>query len=168
MLPLYTGVCDCSGRSLISIGSNRVVRSPYRSNDVGADSPRMPSTLTPCAEPAIGDRCGLRGMINADAGRVVLGHRVLFRANVTTMDTDVHEPASYTLGQARHEPRVTRDHTRLGPHVIVPKGVTTWCCSVEAADNIAVDSVPPRMIVAGRPAAIVRELDSLAPSAPPR
>lgn len=128
----------------------------------------MPSTLTTCAEPAIGDRCGLSGMAIAHADGVVLGHSVLFGANVAIMDTDVHEPASSTLGQARHEPRVIDDHPRLGLNVIVPKGVRTWCGSVVAAGNIVGDSVPPRMIVAVPPAAIVRELDSLAPSAPSR
>lgn len=157
-----------TGHSRIVIGSNCVFRSAYWSNEVGVNRPCMLSTSAPGAELVIGDGCGLSGTVIAAAESVVLGDNVLCGANVTIMDTDVHEPESPTFGRARHAPVVIEDGAWLGLNVVVLKGVTIGRGSVVAAGSVVVGSVPERVIVAGQPAVVVRELDSSARSAFPR
>lgn len=154
-----------TGQSRIVIGSNCVFRSAYWSNEVGVNRPCMLSTLAPSAELLIGDGCGLSGTVIAAAESVVLGNNVLCGANVTIMDTDVHEPEFPMRGRAVHAPVVIEDGAWLGLNVVVLKGVTIGQGAVVAAGSVVVKSVPPRAIVAGQPAVVVRELDSSTRSA---
>ena len=153
-----------TGYSRIAVGPNCVFRSAYRSNEAGVNRPCMLSTLAPGAELLIGRGCGLSGTVIAAAERVVLGDNVLCGANVTIMDSDLHDPASPIGGQAPHAPVVIEDGAWLGLNAIVLKGVTIGRGSVVAAGSVVVGSVPPGVIVAGQPAVVVRELD---PAMPP-
>lgn len=156
-----------TGHSRIVIGSNCVFRSAYWANEVGLNRPCMLSTSAPGAEIVIGDGCGLSGTVIAATESVVLGEHVLCGANVTIMDSDVHQPESPKLGRARHAPVIIEDGAWLGLNVVVLKGVTIGRGAVVAAGSIVVDSVPERVVVAGQPAVVIREFDSSAPPASP-
>jgi acetyltransferase-like isoleucine patch superfamily enzyme len=156
-----------TGYSRIAIGSDCVFRSAYWSNEIGVNRPCMLSTLAPEAELLIGDRCGLSGTVIAASESVVLGDDVLCGANVTIMDSDLHSPEFPSAREAPHAPVVIEAGAWLGLNAVVLKGVTIGRGSVVAAGSIVVTSVPPRVIVAGQPAVVIRELS---PSAdfPPR
>jgi acetyltransferase-like isoleucine patch superfamily enzyme len=149
------------GGSDISVGSDCVFRSSYRSNQIGVNRPCMLSTLRPGAALMIGDGCGLSGTVISAAERVVLGKGVRCGANVTITDTDWHSPESPDIGpeEASHAPVVIEDGAWLGLNVVVLKGVTIGSGSVVAAGSVVVESVPPRVVVAGQPARPVRVLN---------
>jgi acetyltransferase-like isoleucine patch superfamily enzyme len=147
-----------TGYSRIAIGSGCVFRSAYWSNEIGVNRPCMLSTKAPHAELAIGDGCRLSGTVITSAERVILGENVLCGANVTIMDTDVHEPEAPIHGRARRAPVVVEDGVWLGLNVVVLKGVTIGRGSVVAAGSVVSRSLPPGVIAAGQPAAVVRRL----------
>lgn len=155
-----------TGHSRIAIGANCVFRSAYWSNQIGVNRPCMLSTLKPGAEIEMGVECGLSGSVISAAESVVLGKGVRCGANVTITDTDWHSPESPDEGpgQAPHAPVVIEDGAWLGLNVVVLKGVTIGRGSVVAAGSVVVNSIPPRVVAAGHPAVVIREL-GLAPVA---
>lgn len=152
--------------SRLSIGNKCVFRSAYWSNRIGLNRPCMLSTISPVAELIVGDNCGLSGTVISAAERIVLGKGVLCGANVTITDTDWHSPDSLYGGleDASHAPVTIEDGAWLGLNAVVLKGVTIGRGAVVAAGSVVIDSVPPRVVVAGQPAVVVRELD---PALPP-
>lgn len=147
-----------TGHSRIVIGSGCVFRSARWSNEMGVNRPCMLSTSAPHAQLTIGKGCRLSGTVIAAATSVVLGKNVLCGANVTIMDTDAHDPEAPTQGRAGHAPVVIEDGVWLGLGVVVLKGVTIGRGSVVAAGSIVTRSLPPGVIAAGQPAAVVRRL----------
>jgi acetyltransferase-like isoleucine patch superfamily enzyme len=147
--------------SRITVGMDCVFRSAYWSNPIGLNRPCMLSTLKPEAELLIGQGCGLSGTVISAAESVILGREVRCGANVTITDSDWHSPECPGEGPATapHAPVVIEDGAWLGLNVVVLKGVTIGRGSVVAAGSVVVDSVPPRVVAAGQPARVVRELD---------
>lgn len=146
--------------SVIATGSSCVFRSAHWSNQVGLNRPCMLSTLEAGAEVSIGDGCGLSGTVIAAVESVTLGRGVLCGANVTITDTDWHVPeAPHDSSRiAPHSPVRIEDGVWLGLNAVVLKGVTIGHNSVVGAGSVVVESVPPRVVVAGQPAKILREL----------
>ena len=104
--------------------------------------------------PRIGDRV----MIGAGAkvlGSIEVGDDCLIGTHVMVMDTDFHrveDKAWDTTG----EPIVIEDRVWLGNRSIVLKGVTVGHDAVVAAGSVVTKDVPPRCVVAGVPAKVVR------------
>jgi acetyltransferase-like isoleucine patch superfamily enzyme len=89
------------------------------------------------------------------ASKVKIGNDCLIGAHVTVMDTDFHrvEDKSWdTTGS----PIALGDRVWLGNRSIVLKGVSIGDDSVVAAGAVVTRDVPPRAVVAGNPARIVR------------
>ena len=90
------------------------------------------------------------------ASRVSIGSDSLIGTHVTVMDTDFHrveDKAWDTSGQ----PITIGQRVWLGNRSIILKGVNIGDDSVVAAGAVVTRDVPPRTVVAGNPARVVRE-----------
>jgi carbonic anhydrase/acetyltransferase-like protein (isoleucine patch superfamily) len=87
---------------------------------------------------------------------VKVGNDCLIGTHVMVMDTDFHqvEDKSY---DTNGKPVILEDRVWLGNRSIVLKGVTIGHDSVVAAGSVVTADVPPRCVVAGVPAKVVRE-----------
>ncbi len=112
----------------------------------------------------IGDRCILRAGLGIEVGA-----RVLF-ANSVTLAGDPGHPLDPVRRRTEAAPRESLGHLRVGDDVWLAEGcmvvgsVTIGEGAVVAARSVVTKDVPPRTVVAGMPAKVVRELD--APAAP--
>jgi acetyltransferase-like isoleucine patch superfamily enzyme len=88
------------------------------------------------------------------AKRVTIGPGCAISWRVSIMDTDFHEIA----GAGGRDAEVTiGEHVLICSHALVLKGVTIGDGAVVAAGAVVRDDVPPRALVAGVPARVVRE-----------
>jgi acetyltransferase-like isoleucine patch superfamily enzyme len=89
------------------------------------------------------------------SNHVKIGNDALIGTHVMVMDCDFHrveDKAWDTAGQ----PIIIEDRAWLGNRSIVLKGVTIGHDAVVAAGSVVTHDVPPRTIVAGVPARVVR------------
>lgn len=91
--------------------------------------------------------------------RVTIGERCLIGPYCMIMDTPFHhvEPER-RLDPPSAAPITIGDNVWLGARVIVMPGVTVGRDSVVGAGSVVTHDVPPRTLVAGVPARVVREL----------
>ncbi|MEZ4731732.1 MAG: DapH/DapD/GlmU-related protein [Caldilineaceae bacterium] len=105
------------------------------------------------------------GVMLVAAERIVIGDRVQVGANSTIVDTDFHPLTAE--GRARdflagaHAPIVIEDDIFIGMQSLILKGVTIGRGSVVGAGSVVTRDVPPGVVVAGKPAVVVKELESL-------
>ena len=96
--------------------------------------------------------------------RVEIGAGCLVSWDVVIMDTNEHD----WPGLARVDaPVVIGDKVWIGCRAMILKGVTIGTGAVVAAGSIVTHDVPPRTLVAGQPARVVRQLDGGTSPAPP-
>lgn len=90
--------------------------------------------------------------------RVEIGERCLLARGITIMDTDWHK-----LGNGDEKPKqqakevIIKDHCWIGQNVVILKGVTIGEGAVVGANSIVTKDVPPRAMVAGNPARVIKE-----------
>jgi acetyltransferase-like isoleucine patch superfamily enzyme len=92
----------------------------------------------------------------ASSNHVKIGDDCLIGAHVMIMDCDFHrveDKAWDTTGV----PIIIEDRVWIGNRSIVLKGVRIGHDSVVAAGSVVTHDVPPRVVVAGVPARVVRE-----------
>jgi acetyltransferase-like isoleucine patch superfamily enzyme len=90
------------------------------------------------------------------SAHVKIGDDSLIGTHVTVMDTDFHrveDKAWDTTG----EPIIIEERVWLGNRCMVLKGVRIGHDSVVAAMSVVTRDVPPRTVVAGNPAKVVRQ-----------
>jgi len=121
------------------------------------------ATRKPTAQIHIGNNCGFTGTTLVAAEAITIGNRVLVGANSTIADTDFHplQPAARVqdILNGAHKPIVIEDDVFVGMNCLILKGVTIGTGSVIGAGSVVTRDVPPGVVVAGNPAAIVRKLD---------
>jgi acetyltransferase-like isoleucine patch superfamily enzyme len=141
------------GNGRIEVGDDVHIGSPC-TWDVGAD-----------AELIIGDRVSLnyRGIVSA-AKSVRIGDDTLIAGDVAIFDNSNH-PVSPARRLARAAvtasevaPVVIGRNVWIGIRCIITRGVTIGDNSVVAAGSVVTKSVPPNTLVAGSPAALIRQL----------
>jgi len=94
--------------------------------------------------------------ISAHEG-VAIGRECLVGNYAMIMDNDYHDPLDHNrIGASR--PVVIEDHAWIGARAIVLKGVRVGEGAVVAAGAVVTKDVPPRTMVAGVPAVVVRTL----------
>jgi len=165
--PLFRYRCTRVGRRLnlegarpLIIGSGRI--------EVGDDAHiGSPSTwdVGPNAELIIGDRVSLnyRGVVSV-AKSVRIGDDTLIAGDVAIFDNTNHpvSPAQrlarVAVSPAEVAPVVIGRNVWIGIHCIIMRGVTIGDNSVVAAGSVVTKSVPPNTLVAGNPAAAIRQL----------
>lgn len=122
----------------------------------------------------VGDHTLLNGALLMAEDRIEIGSYCLVSWNVGIADSDFHplEPAIRRVDalalspflkdrparpKLETRPVIIRDNVWIGMNAVVLKGVTIGENSVVAAGAIVTKSVPPNVVVAGNPAAIVKE-----------
>ena len=88
---------------------------------------------------------------------VKVGDNCLIGTHVMVMDTDFHRVDDKSWDTAG-QPVVFSDRAWLGNRSIVLKGVNIGHDAVVAAGSVVTHDMPPRTLVAGVPAKVVREL----------
>ncbi len=88
--------------------------------------------------------------------RVRVGNDCLIGTHVQVMDSDFHRVEDKSWDPSG-QPIVLEDRVWLGNRSIVLKGVTIGHDAVVAAGSVVTRDVPPRTVVAGVPARVVRE-----------
>ena len=99
------------------------------------------------------------GLTVVDDGEVHVGDRVMFAPNVTITATGhpVH-PALRSDGTQFSAPVRIEDDVWIGAAAILLPGVVVGEGSVVAAGAVVTGNVPPRVVVAGVPARVVRSI----------
>jgi acetyltransferase-like isoleucine patch superfamily enzyme len=147
--------------SQILLGDGLELRSWYSTNPLAPCHPVVLATRSPSAIIRIGDHCGLTGATVVSVDRITIGNNVLIGANVTIVDTDFHpldprQRQEYDHGL--HSPVVISDEVFIGMNSLVLKGVTIGRGSVVGAGSVVTHDVPPRAIVVGNPARVIRTI----------
>lgn len=111
----------------------------------------------------IGDGSGLSGVVICAASSVVIGARVLVGANCTIVDTDFHPLSPEARREHATRGAVSRpirigDDVFVGMHALILKGTELGDGCVVGAGAVVAGCFPPRTIVAGNPARVVKEL----------
>jgi acetyltransferase-like isoleucine patch superfamily enzyme len=149
-------------RSWMSFGPGLRLRSSVRSNPVGPNHPVVLCTWEEGARLEAGADFFMTGGTLCAAERIIIGNHVSVGANTIIVDTDFHplDPDLRRLSpaEAKSAPVVIEDNAFIGMNCLVLKGVTIGQDSVVGAGSVVTRDVPPRTIVAGNPAKVVREL----------
>jgi acetyltransferase-like isoleucine patch superfamily enzyme len=89
------------------------------------------------------------------ASRITIGNNCMIGAHVQIMDSDLHRIEDKTW-DLTGEAVVLEDRSWIGNRAILLKGVTVGHDSVVAMGSVVTRNVPPRTVVFGAPARVVR------------
>lgn len=84
---------------------------------------------------------------------ISIGEHVFIAENVVIRDGDAH----HLIGSDRYAPVIIGDDVWIGTNAIILKGITIGDGAVIAAGSVVTHSVPPKCLVAGVPAKVIRE-----------
>jgi len=105
----------------------------------------------------VGDRVLINfGTSVVASNHVKIGNQVLIGTHVMIMDCDFHRVEDKSWDTSGR-PVILEDRCWLGNRSIVLKGVTVGHDAVVAAGSVVAKDVPPRTVVAGNPARVVRQ-----------
>lgn len=150
--------------STVRLGSNVVVCSDSRYTALGVSRPTIFRTLRSGAQIKIGNDTGLSGCTIAAACSVELGERCLIGADVLICDTDFHAISplnrryNNNSDEIRSKPVYIGNDVFIGARAIVLKGVEIGDGAIIGAGSVVTNSIPPRVIAAGNPAVVIREI----------
>ena len=148
--------------SRIEMGNGLTLRSWPRSNPLAPTAPVVLSTRRADAAIDIGTNCGFTGTTLVAAERIAIGDRVLVGGNASIVDFDFHpltpEARAEDINAGAAAPIVIEDDVFVGMESLILKGVTIGEGAVVGAGSVVTQDVPPRTVVAGNPATVVREL----------
>ena len=148
--------------SEMSFGDNLTLRSSIRSNPLAPNHPVVLVTWSASAHLIIGKDFSMTGGGICAANEITIGNNVMVGANCQIFDTDFH-PISFKKRLAdpklaKTAPVMIEDNVFIGMQSIILKGVQIGCGSVVGAGSVVTQNVPARVIVAGNPARVVKEL----------
>ena len=112
----------------------------------------------------IGEAAALSGTVICAASRVTIGKRVMIGANCTLSDTDFH-PLSpeqrriHPTENAASRSIVIEDDVFIGTQAIILKGAVLRQGCIVGAGAVVSGDFPPRSVIAGNPAQIIKTLD---------
>lgn len=148
--------------SRIQIGDGLWLRSWPRSNPLAPAAPVVLSTRRAGAAIEVGTDCGFTGTTLVAAEKITIGDRVLVGSNTSIVDFDFHPPGSEdraeNMNAGAAAPVVISDDVFVGAEALILKGVTVGEGAVVGAGSVVTKNVPPRTVVAGNPATVVRTL----------
>lgn len=148
----------------IHLGDRLNLRSWPAANPLAPNHPVVLATRTATAVIEVGEGVGMTGTTIVAAERVTLGNRVFMGANAVIVDTDFHpldpETRQRDVLGGEHRPVVIEDDVFVGMNSLILKGVTIGAGAVVGAGSVVSRNVPPRTIVAGNPAQIIRSLQA--------
>jgi len=144
----------------IKIGEKFVAcSSPYK-NSIGVFQKVIIKALAPGAKIIIGNNVGISGA-TISGSDIIIGDNVLIGSGVLITDTDAHaiDPEKRRINNPKDilsVPIKINNDVFIGARAIILKGVVIGEGSVVAAGAVVSKEVPPRCIVAGNPAKIVK------------
>jgi len=148
--------------SRIVLGKDLSLRSWPRTNPLVPHHPVVLATRRAGAVIQIGDGCGLSGTTVVAAEHIEIGERVQIGSNASLVDTDFHplrpEERARDFNAGATAPIFIEDDVFIGMNSLILKGVTIGEGSVVGAGSVVSRDVPPRAIVAGNPASVLRKL----------
>ena len=148
--------------SRIGLGDGLTLRSWPRSNPLAPTAPVVLSTRRADAVIDISDDCGFTGTTLVAADRITIGDRVQVGGNASIVDFDFHplvpEERREHFNDGAAAPIVIEDDVFVGMEALILKGVTIGEGAVVGAGAVVTQDVPPRTVVAGNPATVVRSL----------
>jgi acetyltransferase-like isoleucine patch superfamily enzyme len=148
--------------SLMSFGAGLQLRSSVRSNPLGPNRPVILATWKENAVLEVGQNFAMTGGTLCAFNRITIGDDVALGANTTIVDTDFHPlDPEYRLSNptdAKTARVLIGDNVFIGMNCLILKGATIGCGSVVGAGSVVTHNVPPRVIVGGNPARILKEL----------
>lgn len=138
--------------STIKIGDKCTFNSSSRFNFRGINHPCIIQTGKPDAKIIIGNHCGFSGVSIVADKEVIIEDYVTVGANAIIGDCDDHSEIYAS------EPRPVHicNHAWIGMNATIMKGVTIGEYAIVGAGAIVTKDVPPRAIVAGIPAKIIK------------
>jgi acetyltransferase-like isoleucine patch superfamily enzyme len=146
--------------STIDLGDGLELRSSLRSNPLSPYHPVVFSTRSASAVISVGCDCGFTGATLVAEQHIEIGNRVLIGANASIVDTDFHplstERRHENINAGTSRPIEIGDDVFIGMNSLVLKGVTLGDACVVGAGSVVSNDVPPKAVVAGNPARIVR------------
>jgi len=101
----------------------------------------------------------LPGVRISSASHIRIGRGCMIASGAYLTDADWHGLHDRTREVGTTKPIVLHDDVWIGDGAFVGKGVTIGTGSIVGARAVVTHDVPPRTIVAGNPARVVRELD---------
>jgi acetyltransferase-like isoleucine patch superfamily enzyme len=121
-------------------------------------------TLAPQARIEIGEGCFLnRNTMLAALERIEIGDHVLFANGCFVGDADhrFDDPDTPVTWQgfSTQGPVRIGDNCWFGVNCVVTSGVTVGERCVVGANSVVIDDLPPRVIAAGAPAKVIREIE---------
>jgi acetyltransferase-like isoleucine patch superfamily enzyme len=158
---LKTRRCTRRGKLIRVWGSLQVVGDVRLGERVRIRATHVPVELAagPGAVIEIGDRCYINSGVSIGAQeRVTIGKNCAIGNYSLIMDSDFHNTEDH-LQPGIAAPVVLEDNVWLGARVTVLKGVRIGQGAVVAAGAVVTRDVPPRTVVAGVPAKVIRFLE---------
>lgn len=138
--------------SSIEIGDNCTFNSSSRFNFRGINHKCIIQTGRPGARIVIGNHCGFSGVSIVADKEVIIEDYVTVGANAIIGDRDDHSE----IYESEPRPVHICKHVWIGMNATIMKGVTIGEYAIVGAGAIVTKDVPPRAIVAGVPARIVK------------
>ncbi len=149
--------------SSIVIGESVTLLSSCGSNAVGLNHRVIIRTIARGSKIRVGNRVGISGAAIVARVGIDIGDEVMIGANAKIIDTDFH-PLDAEERIAMREEQIQSAPIRIGRRAwigagaYILKGVRVGDESVIGAGAVVTKDVPPRTVVAGNPAKVVKRL----------
>ena len=148
--------------SRITIGDGFWLRNFPASSPLGLAHACILTTWSAGAEIAIGADVGITGGAICAAESISIGDRVTIGADCAIIDTDFHPLDGGRRASDRSAgPRarvVIGDDVFIGMRVVILKGAHIGAGAILGAGSVVTGEIPPRVVAAGNPARVIREL----------
>lgn len=132
------------------------------SNSLGLIQPCLFNIVFRGKSITIGDNVGISGATLCAVEDIHIGNNVMIGSGVIITTTDSH-PLHWEARRLNTEPPASApviigDDVFIGARAIILKGVTIGDGAVIGAGSVVTKSIPPRVIAAGNPARIIKEI----------
>ncbi len=151
--------------SQILLGNRCILVSMTIQTALGVSRPIILRTMFENSKITIGNDSGLSGTTICSAISVEIGERCLIGADVLITDTDFHQVEVLNRRYLPLPTPIISDRVLIGDDVfigarsIILKGVTIGSGSVIGAGSVVTSDIPPRVVAAGNPAKVLREIE---------
>lgn len=155
----------------LTIGDNVVIKSSFLSNLVGLYQRTIIVTRKPGAYIHIGNNVGISGATIYARKGITIGDNTAIGGNVKILDNDFHPLDWETRNQYLNDPHggdadvipakeiTIGKNCFIGCNAIILKGTVLGDGCVVGAGAVVSGEYPPRSIIAGNPAKVIRTLD---------